>query len=169
MQTNVALYFREFARLDMQRVGEGLSVLELERWSILKHTLDRELRRRKAQPSDERRSSRRVAVRLNCSYASSDHLRNAVITNVNTGGVFVETKTPLPIGSSLELRIRIEESGAEIEAQGVVVTQNIGPELRSATQGMGVRFTEVKRDFIEEFSALYAHEVSREVAVAERR
>lgn len=162
---NVASYFREFARLDMQRMGEGLSISELERWSFLKTTLDRELKRRKTSRGHERRSSRRVNVRLICSFASCEQLRSAVITNLNTGGVFIETKTPLPVGATLDLRIRIEESGDEVEVQGVVVSQNVCPD-RSTAIGMGVRFSQMSPAMIEELSALYAQEVTREVATA---
>jgi len=163
---NVALYFREFARLDMQRMGEGLSISELERWSVLQAALERELAKRKTSRQDERRRSRRVNVRLICSYASSQQLRGAVITNLNTGGVFVQTKTPLPIGATLDLRIRIEESGFEIEVQGVVVSQNICPDRGTEAQGMGVRFSHVSPEMIDELSALYALEASRELAGA---
>jgi len=167
---DIASHFREFARLDMQRMGEGLSISELERWSALRTALDRELAQQKFARGDERRTTPRVNVRLICSYASSEQMRSAVVTNLNTGGVFVETKTPLPIGAILDLRIRVEESDFELEVQGVVVSQNICPKRGTLAQGMGVRFSHVSSQMIEELSALYAQEASREMdRFAQRR
>jgi hypothetical protein len=165
---NVISYFREFARLDMQRMGKGLSISELERWSVLRAVLERELARRKVSRGDERRSSPRVEVRLICSYASPEQVRGAVITDLNTCGCFVRTKTPLPIGSTLDLRIRIEASGFDIEVQGAVVSQNICSERGTGAQGMGVRFAHVRPEVIEELSALYAQEAGRELAAVQR-
>jgi uncharacterized protein (TIGR02266 family) len=163
---NVISYFRDFARLDMQRMGAGLSISELERWSALRVMLDRELARRKVSRGDDRRASPRVNVRLVCSYASSEQLREAVISNLSTGGCFILTRTPLPIGSTLDLRIRIEECGLDVEVQGEVVSQNICPERGTDAQGMGIRFSQLSRDAIEELSAFYAQQAGRELAAA---
>jgi uncharacterized protein (TIGR02266 family) len=155
--------FREYAHLDLRRIDQGLSVKELERWQLLKHALESEFGRPRAHGSD-RRSSKRVVTRLNCSYASSHELRDAVITDLATGGVFIQTLCPLPVGSELKLRIRMKNSNSEIEVDGVVVSNNVGPHFEAGVRGMGVRFARVGVDVVEQISVLYAEELRREVA-----
>jgi uncharacterized protein (TIGR02266 family) len=155
---NIAAVFRDFARLDLKRIGAGLTVTEFERWSRLKSVLDHEVGSRGRAP-DERRSSPRVPTRLRCRYASCEELRDATVTNIATGGVFIATNEPAPVGTRLDLRIQIAESGAEIEVPAVVVSTNFAPGAIHK-QGMGVRFSLVSPDMIEEISQLYAEQAS---------
>ena len=162
---NIAAVFRDYARLDLKRIGAGLSVPEFEHWNRLKTTLDHELRSRDRAARDDRRSSPRIATRLRCSYADCDELRRASVTNLATGGVFISTTAPAPLGTRLQLRIQIEESGAEIEVPGVVVSTNFAPG-QPRQRGMGVRFDTVTPEMIEEISRLYAREAEREAREA---
>jgi len=157
---DVATLFREYARLDLKRLDRGLCVRELERWSVLRERLDHEF---KGAAADRRRSSKRVQTRLTCSYATRHDLGEAVITNLATGGVFIRTSRPLPVGETLVLRICLEDTGSEIEVEGVVVSNNIGPRLEPGTKGMGVRFSRVASDVLEQIGALYAQELQRDV------
>ena len=158
---NVTALFREYARLDLMRAGDGISIPQFERWSRLKDVLEHRFRGPHAQRRPERRSSPRIPTRLHCTYASCDELRKASIRDLATGGVFIQTVSPAPIGTPLELRIHIEESGAEIEVQGSVVSTNYCPEQPGA-RGMGVRFEMVTREAIEAISDLFAREAARE-------
>jgi len=162
--SDVASLFREYAHLDLKRMDGGLSIPELERWSTLKQRLDRVFKGMNRSGPDPRRSSRRVTTHLNCSFASTHEFDEAVITDLATGGVFVRTTSPLPVGAKLQLRIRLEDTGAEIEVEGVVVSNNIGPHFETHALGMGVRFAHVSVDVLEQISALYAGELQREVS-----
>jgi uncharacterized protein (TIGR02266 family) len=150
--------FREFARLDMKRRSDGLSVSELERWARLRRLLDRKLPGAKRP---ERRSAVRVPTRLICSYATDDELRRAAVTNLASGGMFICTSSPLAIGTALALSIRIEKTAAEIEVEGVVVSNNVGPGLDPGAAGMGVRFSKMSPEVIDALSDLYANEAER--------
>lgn len=158
---NVASLFRDYARLDLKRIGSGLNVREFERWSRLKGVLDHRLRVPPGAPGQEQRSSPRVPTRLRCSYGSCQELRAAGITNLATGGVFIQTTTPAEVGTRIDLRIRIEESGADLEVEAVVVSTDFSP-AEPGKRGMGVRFTQLTADMIEELSQLYAREAERE-------
>lgn len=163
---DIATLFREYARLDLKRLDRGLSIRELERWMLLKQRLDDEFRSHGAEP-ERRRSSPRVATRLTCSYASRHEFGEAVITNLATGGVFIHTTTPLPVGAPVELKIQLRDAGSEIDVSGVVVSNDVGPRLEPGSRGMGVRFSRVGEDVIERIGALYAKELQRERAEAE--
>ncbi len=157
---DVVTLFRQYARLDLKRHDRGLSVRELETWSLLKERLDKIL----GGPSgvhERRRSSIRVPTRLNCSYASRHEFGEAVISNLATGGVFIRTRRPLPVGAPVRLRIRLEDAKQEIDVEGVVVSNNVGPRFEN-TEGMGIRFARVANDVLEQISALYATELEQE-------
>lgn len=143
-------------------MNQGLSVPELERWARLKKTLDHTLRRSEKRPELDRRSSKRIATRLRCSYASHEELRRASITRLATAGVFIATSSPLPIGTKIALRIHIENSNAEIEVDGVVVSTNLSPGLEPGSNGMGIRFSKVSQKALDAIAELYATEALRE-------
>lgn len=159
---DIGSVFREFARLDLRRVGRGLSVPELERWALLKRTLDHELHGSERRPEQDRRSSQRIATRLRCSYASHEELRRASITRLATAGVFIATTSPLPIGTKIELRIHIDENDEEIEVGGVVVSTNLSPDFDSERKGMGIRFDNVSQKALGAIAELYTKEALRE-------
>jgi uncharacterized protein (TIGR02266 family) len=159
---DIGSVFREYARLDLRRMDQGLSVPELERWGLLKGILDHKLRGSEKRRQLDRRSSKRIATRLRCSYASCEELRRASITQLATGGVFIATTSPLPIGTKLTLRIRIEDTDAEIEVDGVVVSTNLSPDIDTGRKGMGIRFSMVSQKSLEAIAELYATEAQRE-------
>ena len=82
--------------------------------------------------------------------ASAEHgILDAVARNVSSGGIFVETSEPLPIGHPVQVHFRFPEGGAEIVASGEVknhyffnfVNATLGAAPQSIA-GMGIRFTE---------------------------
>ena len=159
---NVARLFLEYARLDRKRTGVGLSVKQLERWSELRRRLERELSQRSRSEGAERRDSIRVPTRLNCAFESIGSLQKAVITDFSRTGMFINTSSPLPIGSKLLLHILIEETGSEIEVPATVATNNVGPSFDLKRKGMGVRFTKDVPEIAEQIDNLYEQEIARE-------
>jgi len=169
--SDIAAQFREFARLDRARQKQGLSVLEHERWVKLKAQLDQTLARSPGkEPGENRRSVERVATRLNCAYASGGNQCEATVSNLSTGGVFIRTEWPLPIGSELRLSIHLEDTGQDVTVEGLVVSTNVDVTLGSPVHGMGVRFARVAPEVADQLSAVYATEAARsrrgEVAAA---
>jgi len=158
---NVASLFLEYARLDRKRTGVGLSVKQLERWSELKSRLERELSQSPPSAGAERRDSIRVPTRLNCAFESIGMLQKAVITNFSRTGMFINTSSPLSIGSKLLLSILIEETGSEIEVTATVATNNVGPSFDLKRKGMGVCFTQDVPEITEKIDNLYEQEIAR--------
>jgi len=159
---DITTRFREFARLDVRRLDQGLTLPEHERWCELKAVLDRQLGRSgDTRPPAQRRSAPRVDTRMQCAYSTDQRCQEAVVCNLSTGGVFIRTDWPLPVKSRLTLDIRIEDTGAQIAVQGVVVSNNVDVDRGTARRGMGVRFVGVDAKTLDQLSSLYSRELAR--------
>src|SRR4029077_17190091 len=87
-------------------------------------------------PSDHRRSAR-VPVALELEYRSAGAFLVAYTTNLSKGGIFVETSTPLPMGTTVAMRLHAPHS-AVCEGHGTVAW--LRPESTGPGQpaGMGI-------------------------------
>lgn len=85
--------------------------------------------------SDERKDER---VTINKEFESYDAFISEYVTNISRSGVFVRSKTPLAIGTKVNLRFTVIMDDIEtIEGVGEVVRVHDDP------PGMGVVFTEL--------------------------
>ncbi len=137
---DIALLFRRYMRLESRRKSSSLSVVELEEWSELKEILNTHFQPGVSKEHAAQRDSVRVPTRLNVSFESYGEIREVLMTNLSRGGIFVASDRPLPIGTKVQVKIRIEESGNVINVSGEVVSQNIGADLVTEERGMGLRF-----------------------------
>ena len=77
-------------------------------------------------------------VTINKEFDSFDQFIEEYVTNISKSGVFIKTKTPLPIGTSVDLRFTVIMDDIEtIEGVGEVVRVQEDP------AGMGVVFQEL--------------------------
>ena len=95
-------------------------------------------------PNDEKAKSvdqearREERVTINKEFESYDAFINEYVTNISRTGVFVRSKTPLPIGTKVNLRFTVIMDDIEtVEGIGEVVRVHDDP------PGMGVVFTEL--------------------------
>jgi hypothetical protein len=81
-----------------------------------------------------RRSSRSTVTGEIWVYCSSSEGRDDVsrIANISAGGIFLESKTPHPVGSKLKLHFLVQEG--QIRAEAVV-------QHASSGRGLGMKFT----------------------------
>jgi type IV pilus assembly protein PilZ len=93
--------------------------------------------------AQERRRSPRVLVDLEVDYGDEDTYLFAYIRDISATGIFVQTKSPEPPGT--ELNVRFTPNGSEeiLELEGEVIWVNpYRPGKRdSINPGMGIRFT----------------------------
>src|SRR5689334_15055068 len=88
-----------------------------------------------AIPDSDRRE---VRVTINKEFESFDQFIQEYVTNISRTGVFIKSKTPLPVGTSVNLRFTVIMDDIEtIEGLGEVVRVNDNP------PGMGVVFREI--------------------------
>ena len=79
------------------------------------------------------RSDRRLTI--NKEFDSFDQFIQEYVTNISRTGVFIKTKTPLPVGTLVNLRFTVIMNDIEsVEGEGEVVRVDTDP------PGMGVVF-----------------------------
>lgn len=85
--------------------------------------------------SDSRKNQR---VTINKEFDSFDQFIQEYVTNISRSGAFIKTKTPLPVGTEVNLRFTVIMDDIEsIEGVGQVVRVETDP------PGMGVVFKEL--------------------------
>jgi hypothetical protein len=86
----------------------------------------------------DKKNPRGERVTINKEFESYDAFINEYVTNISRTGAFVRSKTPLPIGTKVNLRFTVIMDDIEtIEGIGEVVRVHADP------PGMGVIFTEL--------------------------
>ncbi len=96
-----------------------------------------------------RRESR---VTINKEFDSFDQFIEEYVTNISQSGVFIKTKSPLPIGTSVDLRFTVIMDDIEtIEGVGEVVRVQDDP------PGMGVVFRQLSSYSQDLISKLLTH------------
>ena len=86
-------------------------------------------------PDEARRDER---VTINKEFESYDAFINEYVTNISRTGVFVRSRTPLPVGTKVNLRFTVIMDDIEtVEGLGEVVRVHDDP------PGMGVLFTDL--------------------------
>ena len=100
---------RAYMALEQQRKSGGLSPAELARWSQLKGALNRHFQPEVEEQHAKSRASVRVPLALNVCFESRGKVRECLMRNLSTGGIFIATESPLPIGTPFNVRIRVEK------------------------------------------------------------
>lgn len=127
--------------------------------------MPKDRRKRKAAVAHERRAGRerreheRVAVCLEVDYRSDDTFLFAYITDMSAMGIFIQTMTPKPAGTLLNLRFRTKD-GKRIDVHGRVIWTNQPHGADSINPGMGVQFvdlTAVEREQIMNLVRTFAY------------
>jgi len=90
---------------------------------------------RQAGGGYERRKSERAPVVVRVDYATVDRFFSDFTRDINEGGMFVETREPLPPGTEVGLQFRLPGSEAPLDLRGTVVHVRETP-----SRGMGIEF-----------------------------
>jgi uncharacterized protein (TIGR02266 family) len=159
----VAGPLRDFMALDQRRRADGLSPADMVRWSQLKGTLHRHFEPDVEEQHAQSRDSVRVPISLNVKFESRGEVRECLMTNLSAGGLFVATESPLPTGTPLNVRIRVERTGEEIELPGEVVSVEVSANLAEEERGMGIRFVNLDEAQREQVAELYEHAIEKAV------
>ena len=88
-----------------------------------------------------RRASPRADIVVRVNYQNVDSLFSEFARNINDGGIFVETDTPQPIGTNVELEFKLPGADQPIKVVGNVVRSVSADQGESdAAAGMGIEF-----------------------------
>jgi uncharacterized protein (TIGR02266 family) len=96
---------------------------------------------KKGHAMDERRGTPRYEVVLKVRYESEQEFQDAVIHNLSSGGVYLSTPNPFPIGSEFLLNIELPDTDEWISGKCKVVWIN-EIDTEQYPRGMGVAFLE---------------------------
>ena len=89
-----------------------------------------------AQPTTSKRGEERVTI--NREFESYDAFINEYVTNISRSGVFIRSRSPLPVGTRVDLKFTVITDDIEtVEGVGEVVR------VESEPCGMGVVFVEL--------------------------
>lgn len=92
----------------------------------------------------ELRAAERVDVDIQVDCRDEKNFLFASIKNLSELGVFIETRSPMPLGTSINVAFALPLSGASVSARGVVVWTNPYREgEENLNPGMGIRFVEL--------------------------
>jgi type IV pilus assembly protein PilZ len=89
-------------------------------------------------PMLDRRKSQRADLVVRVDYQTVDELFSDFARDINEGGIFVETTTPHPLGTLVDLQFRLPGGDEPIRIKGTVVRVAEGEDGESP--GLGIEF-----------------------------
>ena len=137
---------------------------ELERWTQLKRILTSHFTPAAGPKIAAKRTSLRVPTRLRVGFESFGELRDCLMTNISQGGLFIATDDPLEVGSKIRLRLKIDETGQDVEVEGSVAVVNVGADMCSTDRGMGIRFENLSEQQEALVQQIYGHALDKQTA-----
>ena len=133
--------------VDIDPQGQGLTVHNEQGKSLLSLSVD-ELLDRLLGPSPQSFSRRRecrvdLAIRLRYSFQGPES-KEGITGNIGAGGVFIETTSPVKVGTSIHLEIILPtKENNPVHASGEVVWVRTRPERIVYFPGMSIRFDKI--------------------------
>jgi type IV pilus assembly protein PilZ len=95
----------------------------------------------------ERRGSPRAEIVVRVNYQNVDSLFSEFARNINDGGIFVETDTPQPTGTNIELEFKLPGANRPIEVVGNVVRSVSADQVEpDGVTGMAIEFENLGSD-----------------------
>jgi uncharacterized protein (TIGR02266 family) len=112
---------------------------------------------------DNKRISRRapVVLRIKLRYTSVDSFVQKFATNLSPGGMFISSRAPKPIGTTVKFELRLADESTVINGSGIVRwTQEYDPEHPRRLFGMGIEFAELSDESREIIERIVEHKRS---------
>lgn len=112
----------------------------------------------RAQGTKDDRIAQRVPVQLLVDYHANGNYLFDFCRDLGTGGVFIETKSPLASGATVNLTFTLPDSKETLDAKGKVIWVQPAVPEKKIVAGMGVQFDSFDKDqrkLLEEFVARY--------------
>lgn len=110
--------------------------------------IDQILAHHKPQTSREERTEPRISLSVRVKYTSPEGYQfESRAGGIGGGGLFIESTSPLPVGTKLALEFCLPEQENEwLSAKGVVAWVCPRADQYTFSTGMGVRFTDIAPD-----------------------
>jgi Tfp pilus assembly protein PilZ len=137
---------REYGSLERKRIREGVTPSEYQRWLELEKTLADHISEQQGSQGSERRRHIRVPTRMLAQFKTRNQLKDAVISNVSRGGLFIRGPISAEIGSTFVLCIRVAATGENVDVPCEVVSRNVGDKFTTMEVGVGVKFVNLNAE-----------------------
>src|SRR5678816_1409662 len=97
------------------------------------------------EPTNNRREMRQpITLKIKFKSSSLDQFIERYSVDVSRGGIFIRTKEPLQVGTTLKFEFQLQDSQALISGEGTVTwIREHDPNRAGVAPGMGVRFDKV--------------------------
>jgi uncharacterized protein (TIGR02266 family) len=93
------------------------------------------------RPGRERRQHEREDLKIPVDYSAVDAFFSEFTSNINEGGMFIETESPAPLDSEVQLQFRLPNLDRPVKVSGRVAWVSDGK--GEAPAGMGIEFQEL--------------------------
>lgn len=110
----------------------------------------------------ERRQSKRTPLQIPVDYSSVDDFFSEMATNINEGGMFIETDQPGEIGELVKVQFRLPNTSEPAQVEARVAWVSRGEDGPAGPAGMGVEFQDLSGEVRETLNALVRSLRSRE-------
>src|SRR5678815_5007171 len=98
------------------------------------------------EPNNNRREMRQpITLKIKFKSSSLDQFIERYSVDVSRGGIFIRTKEPLQVGTTLKFEFQLQDSQALISGEGTVVwIREHDPNRTGVAPGMGVKFDKLQ-------------------------
>ena len=113
-------------------------------------------------PPDNKRRATRLHHEIPVAYRSVGSFLSDWATNISQGGLFINTRKPLPVGTAVKILVQLPGASFPFQLEGRVTRVTEFDNRANMVPGMGVEFTGVddaKRRDIEAFVARLRHDL----------
>jgi uncharacterized protein (TIGR02266 family) len=94
-------------------------------------------------PAENKRRAARLHHEIPVAYRSVGSFLSDWATNISRGGLFINTRTPLPVGTSVRILVQLPGAPFPFELDGRVARVTEFDNRANMVPGMGVEFTDV--------------------------
>jgi len=107
----------------------------------------------RASVVDNRRRSVRLQHELPVAYRSVGSFITDWATNISQGGLFINTRKPLPVGTVVKLIIQLPGTGFPFDITGRVTRVAEWGNRTNVAPGMGIEFTDLESSKLQRIEA----------------
>ena len=103
--------------------------------------------------SDNKRRAARLHHQIPVAYRSVGSFLSDWATNISHGGLFINTRNPLPVGTAVRILVQIPGTSFPYQLGGRVTRVSDYDNKTNMVPGMGVEFTELDEPMRREIAA----------------
>ncbi|MFL5321238.1 MAG: TIGR02266 family protein [Myxococcaceae bacterium] len=100
----------------------------------------------KSEKSLKHRRADRLSHELLVAYRTVDGFITDWATNISRGGIFINTRNPLAVGTTVRLIVSLPDTAFPFELHGKVMRVNEFDNPSNQVPGMGIEFVDVDED-----------------------